>query len=131
MDSATQSNGIGEPNEGARQMHATRELSRAIERLYKEHFGRGPESAYSHFVGPDTVMTVLVNTLTPVERTLVALGEQQRLRDIRTMFQHATEDKFRAAAERATGRKVIAFMSGIDVNHDTSCEVFTLAPELP
>ncbi len=131
MDSQTDLDGTGvrAVNGGANLAHATRELSRALERLYKEQFGRGPESTYSHFVGPDVVMTLLGNTLTPVERTLVSLGEHQRLRDIRTMFQHATEDKFRAAAEQATGRTVVAFMSGIDVEHDVSCEVFTLAPE--
>jgi uncharacterized protein YbcI len=57
------------------------------------------------------------------------MGEEQRLRDIRTMFQHATEPQFREAVERITGRKVIGFMSGIDVHHDISCEVFTLQPE--
>jgi uncharacterized protein YbcI len=31
--------------------------------------------------------------------------------------------------ETITGRRVIGFMSGMDVNVDESCEVFTLAPE--
>jgi hypothetical protein len=56
------------------------------------------------------------------------IGEEQRLRDIRLMFQHATEPQFRAVVEQATGRRVIGFMSGIDVHHDLCCEVFTLAP---
>jgi uncharacterized protein YbcI len=56
------------------------------------------------------------------------MGERPRLRDIRMMFQYATEDKFRAAVEEATGRKVRAFMSGVDVDQDISCEVFTLEP---
>jgi uncharacterized protein YbcI len=106
-----------------------RNLSREMVRLYKEQFGRGPETASSHFVGPDIVLCLLGHSLTPVELTMREMGEQQRLRDIRTMFQHATEDKFRAATEAATGRKVIAFMSGTDIDQDLSCEVFTLAPE--
>jgi uncharacterized protein YbcI len=44
------------------------------------------------------------------------------------MFQHTTEDKFRAAVEEITGRRVIGFMSGIDVHNDLSSEVFTLEP---
>jgi uncharacterized protein YbcI len=44
------------------------------------------------------------------------------------MFQHATERQFREAVERITGRRVIGFMSGIDVHNDLCSEVFTLEP---
>jgi uncharacterized protein YbcI len=97
-------------------------------KLYKEQFGRGPESVATHYSGPDTICSILGNSLTPVERTMRDMGEEARLRDIRVMFQHATEPKFRAAVEQATGRRVIGFMSGIDVNHDLASEVFTLEP---
>ncbi len=107
-----------------------RNVSRAIVELYKEQFGRGPETVSSRFAGSDTLITLLGNTLTPVERTMRDMGEGQRLRDIRMMFQHATEAKFRAIVEELTGRQVVAFMSGIDVARDVSCEVFTLAPEV-
>ena len=110
------------------QAEAAKRLSRALMRLYKEQFGRGPEKALSYFVGPDTVICRLYDSLTPVERSMLAMGERQRLRDIRMMFQYATEDQFRAAVEEATGRKVRAFMSGVDVDQDISCEVFTLEP---
>jgi uncharacterized protein YbcI len=69
----------------------------------------------------------LTNSLTPVERNLRDIGETQRLRDIRTLFQHVAEPQFRAIVETVSGRRVIGFMSGIDVNVDESCEVFTLA----
>jgi len=103
-------------------------VSRALVRLYKEQFGRGPETAHSYFAGPDTLICLLFDSLTPVERSMREMDQRQRLRDIRMMFQYATEDKFRAAVEEATGRKVKAFMSGIDVDEDISCEVFTLEP---
>ena len=95
-------------------------------RLYKEQFGRGPESAWTYHSGPDAITSVLANSLTPVERALRDMGEEQRLRDIRMMFQHATEPQFRAAVEEISGRRVIGFMSGMDVHNDLSCEVFTL-----
>ena len=63
-------------------------VSRALVRLYKEQFGRGPETAHSYFAGPDTVICLLADTLTPVERSMLDMGERQRLRDIRTFFQH-------------------------------------------
>jgi uncharacterized protein YbcI len=118
--------GNGAPSSS--QADAAKRLSRALTRLYKEQFGRGPEKALSYFLGPDAVVCLLYDSLTPVERSMLEMDERQRLRDIRMLFQYATEDKFRAAVEEATGRKVRAFMSGIDVDRDISCEVFTLEP---
>jgi uncharacterized protein YbcI len=106
-----------------------REISQAMVRIYKVQFGRGPETVWTRYNGPDAITSILQNSLTPVERSMLKMGEAHRLRDIRTMFQHATEPEFRAEVERITGRRVIGFMSGIDVHHDISCEVFTLEPQ--
>jgi uncharacterized protein YbcI len=57
------------------------------------------------------------------------MGEYQRLRDVRLFFQHATEDNFRDAVEGITGRKVWAFVSGMDVHQDVACEIFYLEPQ--
>jgi uncharacterized protein YbcI len=116
-----------DPHETAT-LNTLRDISRAMVRLYKEQFGRGPETVSTHYSGPDIIVSILGNSLTPVERSMRDMGEQQRLRDIRVMFQHATEPQFREAVERITGRRVIGFMSGIDVEHDLSSEVFTLEP---
>ncbi len=59
---------------------------------------------------------------------LVQLGEHQRLRDIRMFFQHAAADEFRTSVEELIGRKVWAFVSGIDTEQDVSTEVFYLEP---
>jgi uncharacterized protein YbcI len=102
------------------------EISRAMVKLYREQFGRGPETVWTRYGGPDALLCVLGNSLTPVERSMVQLGEEQRVRELRMMFQHTTEPKFRAEVERITGRRVIGFMSGMDVHNDLSSEVFTL-----
>jgi uncharacterized protein YbcI len=104
------------------------EVSNAMVRLYKEQFGRGPTKARTHFAGPDTIITTLEESLTPAERNLAKMGEHQRLRDTRMFFQHATERDFRNSVETITGRKVVAFISGIDTEQDVSCEVFYLEP---
>ena len=104
------------------------ELSNEMVRLYKELFGRGPARARTHFAGPDTIICSLERTLTPAEQSMVAMGEHQRLRETRMFFQHAREGDFREAAERVTGRNVVAFVSGIDATADMSCEVFYLEP---
>lgn len=98
-------------------------------RLYKEQFGRGPERSRSYFAGRDTLICVLADTLTPVERSMRDMGELQRLRGIRMMFQYATETRFRAAVEEITGRQVLSFMSAIDVERDLACEIFVFEPE--
>jgi uncharacterized protein YbcI len=104
------------------------EISNEMVRLYKQLFGRGPGRARTHFAGRDVVICSLEQTLTPAERTMVEMGEHQRLRETRLFFQHAREDDFREAVERVTGRRVRAFLSGTDTSEDISSEVFYLEP---
>src|SRR3954447_9794912 len=66
-------------------------MSREMVRLYKTQFGRGPTKASTKFAGPDIVICTLEDSFTPAEEKLVAMGEHQRMRDVRTFFQHATE----------------------------------------
>jgi uncharacterized protein YbcI len=121
-------NGTGPANEREERFGQLAQITRAMVALYKEQFGRGPTHARSHFAGPDAIICLLDETLTPVERTLVRIGEHQRLRDIRMLFQYTAESAFRGAVEEITGRRVIAFTSGFDANADVASEVFVLAP---
>ena len=104
------------------------EISRQMVRLYKEQFGRGPTKVKTEFAGPDTVISTLRDSLTPAEKAMVELGEHQRLRDTRTFFQHASEGEFRQTVEGILGRRVEAFVSGMDTKEDVASEVFYLAP---
>ena len=54
------------------------------------------------------------------------MGDHQRLRDLRLYFQHATEEQFREIIERILGRKVRAFISGMDTDKDVAAELFYL-----
>jgi uncharacterized protein YbcI len=74
----------------------------------------------------DTVISTLEGSLTPAERRLSELGEDQRLRDTRVVFQHATQAQFCEVIERLLGRKVRAFISGMDTGKDVAAEVFYL-----
>jgi uncharacterized protein YbcI len=106
------------------------QISNEMVRLYKEQFGRGPTRARTNWAGPDTLISVLEDTLTPAERNLVKLGEHQRLRDLRLFFQYASVAEFCESVERLTGRKVRAFISGIDTEADgVATEIFLLHPE--
>ncbi len=106
------------------------EISNAMVVLYKEQFGRGPTKTRTHWCGPDVLTVVLEDTLVPAERNLVDMGEDQRLRDLRLFFQYATLREFVEPVERITGRKVRAFVSGIDSQADgLAIESFVLHPE--
>jgi uncharacterized protein YbcI len=114
----------------ASQVTTLSSISDEMVRLYKEQFGRGPTRARSNWAGPDTLVVILEDTLTPAERNLVRLGEHQRLRDTRMFFQYATVRGFCEPVERLTGRTVRAFISGIDTEADgLSTELFVLHPE--
>jgi uncharacterized protein YbcI len=99
-------------------------------RLYKNQFGRGPKGARTLFAGPDMIVVVLEDTLTPAERNLVKMGEHQRLRDTRMFFQYASVREFCEPIERLTGRKVRSFHSATDTLADgLSTEIFILHPD--
>jgi uncharacterized protein YbcI len=102
------------------------ELTNAMVRLYKELFGRGPTKARTNYAGPDTLVATVENSLTPAERKLLELGEHQRVREIRMFFQHASDAEFTGIVETITGRKVRAFVSGMDTEQDVATEVFYL-----
>src|SRR5215208_2125947 len=114
---------------GERERSILMDISNEIVRLFKEQFGRGPTKARTAWAGPDVLTVVLEDTLTPAERNLVKMGEHQRLRDTRAFFQYASVEEFCEPIERITGRKVRAFISGIDTEAEgLAVETFVLHP---
>jgi uncharacterized protein YbcI len=124
MDETPQSN-IGHED---RQGLELQEVTNAMVRLYKELFGRGPTKARSNYAGPDTLLATIENSPTAAERNMLEHEEYDRVREIRMFFQHASEHDFTQTVEEITGRKVRAFVSGIDTRRDVSSEVFYVEP---
>ena len=121
---------LPEPSAQESRTNILMEVSNAMVRLYKEQFGRGPKKARSFWAGPDAIVCLMEETLTPAERNLVKLGEHQRLRDMRLFFQYATLREFCEPVERITGRKVRSFHSSVDTKVDgLSIETFVLYAE--
>jgi uncharacterized protein YbcI len=119
----------GDPTEQEAGMSLLMEISNAMVRLYKEQFGRGPTRVRTHWAGKDALVVFLEDTLTPAERSLVRMGEHQRLRDTRMFFQYATVREFCQPVERITGRKVRSFLSALDTEVDgLAIETFVLHP---
>jgi uncharacterized protein YbcI len=116
------------PIDGAREQGMLSTISNEMVRLYKEQFGRGPTKTRTQWAGPDVLVVTLEQTFTPAERSLRTMGEHQRLRDLRLLFQYAEVPRFCEPVERLTGRKVRAFISGIDTEADIATEMFVLHP---
>jgi len=72
-------------------------------------------------------VATIENSLTPAERKMIDLDDQ-RVLEIRMFFQHASDAEFTGTVEEITGRKVGAFVSGVDTHRDVATEVFYLEP---
>ncbi len=103
-------------------------VSNAIVRLHKEQFGRGPTHARTDFAGPDTLVCVLEGALMPAEKALVELGEEGRVRELRTLLQAGTRERFISTVEEITGRTVRGFSSAIDPEAGIVFETFAFEP---
>jgi uncharacterized protein YbcI len=103
------------------------EISDGLVALLKEFYGRGPTRAKSYYED-DLVVCLLRGGFTRVEQTLLEGGRGSSVVQQRMDFQHLMRRRFEEVVERATGRRVIGFMSGNQQEPDMMCEVFVLAP---
>jgi uncharacterized protein YbcI len=103
------------------------EISDGIVALLKEFYGRGPTRTKSYYED-DLVVCLLRGGFTRVEQTLLEGGRGPAVIQQRMEFQELMRERFVAVIERATGRRVIGFMSGNQQHPDIMCEVFVLSP---
>ncbi len=102
-------------------------ISDGLVALLKEFYGRGPTQAKSYYQD-DLVVCILRGGYTQVEQTLRDGGRGTAVIEQRMQFQELMRERFEAVIERATGRRVIGFMSGNQQDPDLMCEVFVLDP---
>ncbi|MGB2712151.1 MAG: Na-translocating system protein MpsC family protein [Conexibacter sp.] len=102
-------------------------ISDGIVALLKDFYGKGPTRAKTYYQD-DLVVCLLRGGFTRVEETLREAGRGYEVIQQRMAFQEVMRDRFQAVIERATGRRVIGFMSGNQQHPDLLCEVFVLAP---
>jgi uncharacterized protein YbcI len=91
-------------------------IAREILRIHTESYGRGARSAAAEVVGDFVVVILDDLKLLPNEELLVEHGNQDAVTEVRHQYQAAIQAPFRAAVERATGRKVISFDSTTSVD---------------
>ena len=101
------------------------DVSNAIVRLFAEYYGRGPIKAKTYLVD-DYVFTVLEESLTVAERTLVRAGREELVRNFRLAFQSEMYETFARAVERVVGRRVLTHQSQIAFSPEVCVEFFRL-----
>jgi uncharacterized protein YbcI len=102
-------------------------ISDGIVALLKEFYGRGPTSTKTYY-HDDLVVCVLRGGFTRVERTLLEGGRRSSVIQQRMDFHDVMRERFEGVIERATGRRVMSFISGNHQEPDVMCEVFILSP---
>jgi uncharacterized protein YbcI len=102
-------------------------ISQAVVRIHAEHYGKGATQAKT-YVWDNLVVTVLRDVLTVAERTLVGLQREDKVREVRQVFQHDMAPTFSAAVEELTGRRVESYMAQVDPANGLGLEVFVLEP---
>lgn len=85
-------------------------------RIHNESYGGAATKAISHLVGDTLIVLMDDLELLPNEEFLVEAGKQDAVVRLRTEYQKAIEPTFRAAVERAMGRRVIAFSSHVHLD---------------
>jgi uncharacterized protein YbcI len=100
-------------------------VTSALVGIQTEFLGRGPRSA-STFHHGNVLVTLMHDVLTNAEKSLARTNRGEAVSHIRHLFQQTMEAEFRAAVERLTDRKVIAFISGNQIDPDIAAELFIL-----
>ncbi|MGH3115259.1 MAG: Na-translocating system protein MpsC family protein [Gaiellaceae bacterium] len=106
---------------------ALAEISRRLVSLHKQFYGKGPVKAKT-FLIDDTVVCTLEGGFTVVERTLIEVGRESAVYEIRTSFQAAMREQFTTVVEEALDRQVRAYMSQVHTDPDIAVEIFMLEP---
>jgi uncharacterized protein YbcI len=102
-------------------------VSDGIVALLKEFYGVGPTQAKTYYYD-DLVVCVMRGGFTRVEQTLLEGGRTSAVIQQRMEFQEVMRERFIAVVERATGRRVVGFISGNQQQPDMIAEIFVLAP---
>lgn len=101
-------------------------ISDAVVCILAEHTGRGPTGARTT-IRNDLVLVVLRDTMTRGERSLLAAGHREFVKQERALHQTDMRDDLIAAVEGITGRTVEALMFASHVDPDMAVEIFVLA----
>jgi uncharacterized protein YbcI len=105
------------------------QLENELMRIHLDSYGKG--AARAEVTITDDMVYCLLDDLEllPNEEFLLESGRGDAVIEVRSKYQQAIETTFRAAVERATGRRVVSFASITNLDPPYVVEIFRLAPE--
>ncbi len=103
-------------------------VSASMTALHERYHHRRPVSVKSQLMGDELLACVMGGVYTEVEKTMIELERHTVVKDTRSAFQNAMQDRFISEVERLSGRRVIDFISNSHVGPDLEIELFVLAP---
>ena len=108
------------------------EICRDLMEIHRSSYGRPAARAQAYLLD-DTVIVLLDGLqMLPNEMFLIDNGHAEVVDKVRSQYQKAIEPTFRAAVERATGRRVIGFSSHVCMEEPRyMTEIFRLKPLQP
>jgi uncharacterized protein YbcI len=107
---------------------AEQAISEDLLRIHRESYGRAARLVRTYVLEDDVICFMDGLELMPSEEFLIDNGQADIVLEVRSKFQEAIEASFKAAVERATGRRVIAFLSNTALDPNFVVEIFRLEP---
>src|SRR6476660_7924786 len=116
-----------ESRASAAEGEALARITTALVGLHKRFYGKGPVHAKT-FLVDNTVLCLLEGGFTIVERTLVDIGRDEVVRDLRHNFQLAMQDQFTQVIEDILDPRRGPFLFQGHTDPDVAVELFMLEP---
>ena len=105
-------------------------VTEAMVALHERYHHRTPVTAKTLLLDDELLACVLGGVYTDVEQTMIELQHTAIVKQTRSTFQSATQQKFIGAIERLSGREVLTFISGHHVGPDLELKLFMLNASL-
>jgi uncharacterized protein YbcI len=102
-------------------------ITAGLVELHKRYHGKSPSRASTYTVN-DTVVSMLKDGFTEIDKALIAEGNNSAVAGTRHTNRATGEDEFSTVVEEATGRTVIAHLSAVHSDPDVAVELFVLQP---
>jgi uncharacterized protein YbcI len=106
-------------------------ISNAVVQVHARAYGKGPTRARTHLHDGQYVLCLLRDPFTKVEKTLIAAGRAEPVREHRRAFYETVEGVLREAVENLTACQVIGYVPGVSVECDLVTQLFLLQSSPP
>ena len=96
--------------------------------MHERYHHRAPVTARTQLMGDELLACVMGGVYTDVEKTMIELDRHAAVKETRSAFQHAMQDRLIGEVQRLSGRRVQTFLSDSHVGPDLEIELFFLDP---